>query len=101
MSWREVALPYFREDHVHPCMPSPVEPMMRCPPELSQALALNGLPPDEDTARDGNCGLDAAARGLLDQLQRTPNLGGGAACIHSQSALGEQTTQAPYCARSG
>ena len=69
MAWRSRVLPYFREDRVRPRTRDTV-PMGQCPPDLSAQLAINGLLPDEATARDGNCGIDAFARSLMHQWEQ-------------------------------
>ena len=68
MAWRSRVLPYFREDRVCPRRRDTV-PMGQCPPDLSAQLAMNGLLPNEATARDGNCGIDAFARSLMHQWE--------------------------------
>ena len=50
-------------------------------------LAENNWHPDENTARDGNCGLDAFAKSLLLQMSRNPRAGGPRACIKQRSIL--------------
>ena len=50
-------------------------------------LAENNWHPDENTARDGNCGLDAFARSLLLQMSRNPKARGPMACIKQRSLL--------------
>ena len=87
MAWRSATLPYFREGHVRPCRNSASEWLGRCPPELVAQLALNNLYPDEDTARDGNCGLDAFARSLLHQMGRSPKAGGPVQSSRNRSKL--------------
>ena len=87
MAWRSAALPHFREGHVRPCRNSASVPLGRCPPELVAQLALNNLHPDEDTARDGNCGLDAFARSLLHQMGRSPKAGGPVQSSRNRSKL--------------
>ena len=87
MAWRSAALPHFREGHVRPCRNSASEWLGRCPPELVAQLALNNLHPDEDTAHDGNCGLDAFARSLLHQMGRSPNAGGPVQSSRNRSKL--------------
>ena len=42
-------------------------PHGQCPPTLANQLAINGLVPDEQTDRIGNCGVDAFVRSLLNQ----------------------------------
>ena len=45
--------------------------MGQCPPDLVAQLAANGLCPDEATACDGNCGVDAFARSWMRQQSGT------------------------------
>ena len=87
MAWRSAALPYFREGHVRPCRDRASVPLGGCPPELVAQLALNNLLPDEDTAHDGNCGLDAFARSLLYQMGRSPKAGGPVQSSRNRSKL--------------
>ena len=61
--------PYFRDDRVHPRRRDAV-PMGPCPPDLLALLAVNNLLPDEATARDGNCGIDAFARSFMHQWKQ-------------------------------
>ena len=67
--WSHAPCPYFRPGHV-PLSPAPdTEAMGRCPPALSDKLAVNALMPDEATDRQGNCGIDAFARSLTTQMK--------------------------------
>ena len=76
MARRWQTLPFFRPDHVQLVRPRLAETSASCPPDLFRELAANNLVPDEQTARDGNCGIDAFARSLLAQMQN----GQGATC---------------------
>ena len=76
MGWRRQTLPFFFPDHVQLVRPRLAETSASCPPDLVRELAANNLVPDEQTARDGNCGIDAFARSLLAQMQN----GQGATC---------------------
>ena len=61
MAWRWQTLPFFRPDHVQLVRPRLAETSASCPPDLFRKLVANNLVPDEQTARDGNCGIDAFA----------------------------------------
>ena len=87
MAWRSATMPYFREGHARPRRDSASVPLGRCPPELVAQLALTNLHPDEDTAHDGNCGVDAFARSLLHQMGRSPNAGGPVQSSRNRSKL--------------
>lgn len=45
---------------------------IECPVTLVRQLAINNLQVDNATMTDGNCGVDAFLRGLLDQHSRSP-----------------------------
>ena len=71
-----------------PCRNSASEWLGRCPPELVAQTCTEQLCIwAEDTARDGNCGLDAFARSLLHQMGRSPKAGGPVQCSRNRSKL--------------
>ena len=66
MAWLKTLLPFFSDGRV--CRRrSNTDAAPTCPPRLAAQLAVNNLIPDEETARDGNCGVDAFVRGLMQQ----------------------------------
>ena len=66
MSWRSVHIPYFAPGHVQRTVHfDGRRPLPRCPAALRDILHVNGLVPDENTAGDGNCGVDAFVRSFL------------------------------------
>ena len=69
MSARQSPLPFFYVGHVHRASgdAGSQHPRGLCPPGLARELAINGLVPDEQTDRRGNCGVDAFVRSLTQQ----------------------------------
>ena len=67
MAWRSRSTPYFRPGQALN-QRRPTEAFGRCPVALVNKLSANGLLPDEATDRHGNCGIDAFARSLMDQM---------------------------------
>lgn len=75
--------------------------MPRCPPELTSLLQVNNLSPDEQTARDGNCGVDAFARSLMCQ-PKLPRTGGRRSqCVVNRRNLQASSAKAALARRVG
>ena len=74
MVWLQVCVPFhFKAGSGH----ADIQPLAQCPVALAQQLAANELEPNQDTARDGNCGPHAFAISMLDQSKYQVVPGGG------------------------
>lgn len=67
MAWKSDANPGFCPGAVGRGADFRDLPSTRCPPCIISQLAANSLRVDEDTIRDGNCGVHAFIIGLIDQ----------------------------------
>jgi len=81
MAWKHTACPLFRAGSLNHA-PWTELPEASCPPDVVRQLAANSLRADEQTVRDGNCGVHAFVTGLVDQMQcKAPKKGGPGAAL--------------------
>ena len=85
--WRHVTLPLLAPGlSANLRKGASVVPLLQCPEELLRQVALNGLCVDGLTVTDGNCGVDAFVRGLVDQAAVwQPESGSGLASLQPRS----------------
>lgn len=76
MAWRHAACPLLSPATL-PNDPWRQLPGNSCPPGVSAQLAANNLRANEDTVRDGNCGVHAFVISLLDQMRRAGSTSNG------------------------